>query len=83
MVTPNKGGSKPPAGKSGAKGKAAKKKTPTFFDKNRFNMKVVTSDVCAKCMKCERGRSYLERMSQPGAIGHGVPCILTRGRAYV
>lgn len=64
--------------------KAIKKNTPpSSIDKYKFNMKVVTSDVCSRCKKCERGRRYLEEMSQPGAIGKGVPCILTRGRAYV
>lgn len=65
-------------------GKKVKKKTPlSIIDKNKFNMKVVTSDVCSRCRKCERGLRYLERMSQPGAVGKGVPCILTKGRAYV
>nr|WP_256223712.1 hypothetical protein [Paenibacillus sp. 1_12] len=64
--------------------KATKKNTPlSSVDKYKFNMKVVTSDVCSRCKKCERGRRYLEEMSQPGAIGKGVPCILTRGRAYL
>ncbi|TDF96610.1 hypothetical protein [Paenibacillus piri] len=65
-------------------GKKVKKKTVAqIVDKNRFNMKVVTSDVCAKCRQCQRGLRYLEKMSQPGAVGNGVPCILTRGKAYV
>jgi hypothetical protein len=64
--------------------KVVKKTTSqSSADKYKFNMKVVTSDVCRACKKCERGRRYLEEMSQPGAIGKGVPCILTRGRAYV
>ncbi|NHN29945.1 hypothetical protein G9U52_08865 [Paenibacillus sp. S3N08] len=64
--------------------KATKKTTlASSADRYRFNMKVVTSDVCSRCKKCERGRRYLEEMSQPGAIGRGVPCILTRGRAYL
>jgi hypothetical protein len=64
--------------------KASKKHTPpSSGDKYRFNMKVVTSDVCNKCRKCERGLRYLERMSQPGEMGKGVPCILTRGKAYM
>ncbi|MFE5319788.1 hypothetical protein ACFQ88_13860 [Paenibacillus sp. NPDC056579] len=65
-------------------GKKVKKKTqPSNVDKNRYNMKMVTSDVCARCRKCERGLRYLEKMSQPGAVGKGVPCILTKGKAYV
>jgi hypothetical protein len=64
--------------------KVKKKNTPApSGDKHRFNMKVVTSDVCSKCRKCERGLRYLEKMSQPGAVGKGVPCILTRGKAYM
>jgi hypothetical protein len=64
-------------------GKKGKKNTPApVGDKYRFNMKVVTSDVCDRCRKCERGLRYLEQMSQPGAVGGGVPCILTRGKAY-
>ncbi|UUZ80733.1 hypothetical protein LJK88_38870 [Paenibacillus sp. P26] len=66
-----------------SKNNKAKKKTPTSsVDKNQFNMKVVTSDVCARRRKCERGLRYLEKMSQPGAVGKGVPCILTKGKAY-
>lgn len=61
----------------------AKKNTPTpSIDKNQFNMKVVTSDVCARCRKCERGIRYLEKMAAPGALGKGVPCILTKGKGY-
>jgi len=66
-----------------SKSKKAKKNVPaSSIDKNQFNMKVVLSDVCAKCRKCERGVRYLEKMSTPGAVGKGVPCILTRGKAY-
>ncbi|MGF9713669.1 MULTISPECIES: hypothetical protein [Paenibacillus] len=69
--------------KTVSKNKNFKKKTPpSSIDKNRFNMKVVTSDVCARCLKCERGRRYLQKMSLPGAVGKGVPCILTKGKAY-
>lgn len=53
------------------------------IDRNMFNMKVVTSDVCAVCkQQCERGIRYMEKMSQPGAVGYGVPCILTKGKGY-
>ncbi|MEK8126850.1 hypothetical protein WMW72_02905 [Paenibacillus filicis] len=66
-----------------SKNKKAKKNTPvSSIDKNQYNMKVVLSDVCARCRKCERGIRYLEKMSEPGAVGKGVPCILTRGKAY-
>lgn len=52
-------------------------------DKNKFNMKVVTSSTCEACKtQCHRGIAYIEKMSQPGAIGYGVPCILTKGKAY-
>ncbi|KEQ25445.1 hypothetical protein [Paenibacillus tyrfis] len=67
-----------------SKAKTAKKNVPmSSIDKTKFNMKVVTSDVCARCRKCQRGLRYLEKMSQPGAVGNGVPCILTKGKAYV
>ncbi|WP_426451901.1 hypothetical protein ACP26L_07430 [Paenibacillus sp. S-38] len=67
---------------SKAKNSKAKKNTPaSSIDKTQFMMKVVTSDVCARCRKCERGLRYLEKMSQPGVVGKGVPCILTKGRA--
>jgi len=56
---------------------AKKKKKAISNEREHANMKIVTSDVCAKCMKCERGRRYLEKMSKPGAIGKGVPCMLT------
>lgn len=52
-------------------------------DKNKYNMKVVTSSMCEACkQKCRRGILYLEKMSKPGAIGYGVPCILTKGKVY-
>ncbi|WP_438446670.1 hypothetical protein [Gorillibacterium sp. sgz5001074] len=67
-----------------AKGNAKKKNDPpSGLDRNRFNMKVVTSDVCQACKtKCQRGIRYMEKMSEPGALGKGVPCVLTRGRGY-
>lgn len=47
------------------------------------NMKVVLSSACEACKSpCQRGLAYLEKMSRPGAIGYGVPCILTKGKAY-
>lgn len=60
--------------------KKVKKKDKQVADRAQRNMKIVTSDVCAKCRQCERGIRYLERMAQPGAIGYGVPCILTLGK---
>lgn len=68
-----------------AKKPGAKKKTGPIQheDRNRFNMKVVTSDKCRVCtQQCQRGLAYLEKMAQPGTIGKGVPCILTKGKAY-
>ncbi|WCN37834.1 hypothetical protein [Aneurinibacillus uraniidurans] len=64
---------------------AKKKNTPIQQDdRNRFNMKVVTSDKCRVCtQQCQRGLAYLAKMAQPGTnIGKGVPCILTKGKAY-
>nr|WP_040948546.1 hypothetical protein [Gorillibacterium massiliense] len=65
-------------------GAAKKKKEPvSVTDKNRFNMKIVTSDVCEVCkMQCERGIRYMKAMRVPGAVGNGVPCILTKGKGY-
>ncbi|MEO3947588.1 hypothetical protein [Gorillibacterium sp. CAU 1737] len=63
---------------------AAKKKEPMASgDKHRFNRKIVSSDTCFVCKSpCQRGLRYLEQMTLPGAIGRGVPCILTQGKAY-
>lgn len=53
------------------------------IDKYTFTMKMVTSNTCFSCkQQCTRGLSYLKKMSKPGAIGKGVPCILTKGRAF-
>lgn len=60
--------------------KKVKKKNKVAPDRAQQHMRIVTSDVCARCRQCERGRRYLERMAQPGAIGYGVPCILTLGK---
>ncbi|CAM3724282.1 hypothetical protein COLU111180_05140 [Cohnella lubricantis] len=47
-------------------------------------MKIVLSDVCAVCpTPCTRGLQYLARMSEPGASGNGVPCVLTLPRSAV
>ncbi|QJC50147.1 hypothetical protein HGI30_13220 [Paenibacillus albicereus] len=64
--------------KGGSKAKAAKKKTPAS-DRRQVQMKLVLSDTCAVCKTpCSRGQQYLARMRQPGALGKGVPCVLTR-----
>jgi hypothetical protein len=39
----------------------------------------VLSDTCAVCKTpCARGMAYYERMQKPGAMGNGVPCVLTK-----
>ncbi|RAV19857.1 hypothetical protein [Paenibacillus contaminans] len=66
-----------------SKSKAGKKKEISSIDRNKFNMKIVTSDTCEACkQRCSRGIRYMERMRMPGAIGNGVPCVLTKGKAY-
>ncbi|MFC4808340.1 hypothetical protein [Paenibacillus sp. GCM10023250] len=61
----------------GKKGKAAKKKSAS--DRKQTVLKIVLSDTCAVCKTpCGRGMRYLDRMRQPGAMGKGVPCVLTR-----
>ncbi|MBG9945358.1 hypothetical protein ABE237_20095 [Brevibacillus formosus] len=61
-----------------AKGKKIKKKD-TRQHPNQMQLKIVTSHTCQICkQQCARGLAYLEQMSRPGAIGFGVPCILTR-----
>jgi len=64
---------------AGKKTATSKKKT-VLSDKTRQpQMPIVTVDVCHKCTQvCARGVQYMEKMSQPGAIGYGVPCILRR-----
>ena len=42
-------------------------------------MRMVTSEVCEVCKTpCEIGMAYAARMREPGAVGKGVPCILTK-----
>ncbi len=63
---------------SKGKGKAAKKKQMAS-DHKQVNYKLVLSQTCEVCKTpCARGTAYLERMRQPGAVGKGVPCVLTR-----
>jgi len=67
-----------PTGKS----KVIKKKASS--ESQQPQMKIVTSDVCAVCRTpCARGLQYLARMSEPGAVGKGVPCVLTLPKAAV
>lgn len=64
-----------------AKGKKVKKRNSRQHP-NQLNLKIVTSSTCLACkQQCARGLAYLERMSQPGAIGNEVPCILTKPKA--
>jgi len=59
-----------------------KKKAKRSDAMSRPQMKIVTSATCQVCtQQCQRGIRYLERMAQPGAIGFGVPCILTLGKS--
>ncbi|MFD2171236.1 hypothetical protein [Tumebacillus lipolyticus] len=61
------------AGKKGSKKKAVE------MAQKRLQMQIVTVDTCLKCPSvCARGAAYMERMSKPGSIGYGVPCILRR-----
>lgn len=60
-----------------AKGKKIKKDKRQHS--NQVNLKMVTSTTCQVCkQQCARGLDYLEKMSEPGTIGYGVPCILTK-----
>ncbi|MDQ0059505.1 hypothetical protein [Paenibacillus harenae] len=63
--------------KGKGKGKVAKKKPAS--ERKQYHYKLVLSDTCAVCKTpCARGMRYLDRMRQPGAVGKGVPCVLTR-----
>ncbi|MNI35741.1 hypothetical protein D3C73_897760 [compost metagenome] len=67
------------AGK-GKGGKVSKKKVLSS-GRPQFTMRIVDSSSCAVCKQtCARGLRYLDKMSEPGALGQGVPCILTRKR---
>lgn len=55
------------------------KKTKSSSERKQYHYKLVLSDTCAVCKTpCARGMKYWERMKEPGAVGKGVPCILTR-----
>ncbi|WP_127579715.1 hypothetical protein [Paenibacillus koleovorans] len=63
-----------------AKGKTKKKAAPTSG--GSYQLRTVTSDICEVCKTpCARGMRYAARMREPGAVGKGVPCILTRYKA--
>lgn len=60
--------------------KAKKKKIISTVDNMKHYMKIVGVETCIQCkQQCQRGLDYIEKMSKPGEIGYGVPCILTRG----
>lgn len=68
------------AGKS-TKGsaKSTKRKKDLPNGRIQYVMRLVESSTCEVCKTpCTRGLNYLAKMNEPGAIGHGVPCILTR-----
>ncbi|WP_096188967.1 hypothetical protein [Evansella halocellulosilytica] len=59
-----------------------KKKAQSREDKYEHTLKIVLSHKCEVCpTQCSRGIRYLEKMAKPGAIGNGVPCHLTKGKA--
>ncbi|MFM1654942.1 hypothetical protein ACI7RC_23025 [Brevibacillus sp. B_LB10_24] len=61
--------------------KYKKKADASAPNRSSSRMKIVTSETCKVCpTPCQRGLRYLEKMSEPGAIGFGVPCILTKGK---
>ncbi|REK76331.1 hypothetical protein [Paenibacillus paeoniae] len=63
---------------SKGKGKVTKKKQLPN-DRKQLIYKLVLSDTCAVCKTpCARGMNYLARMQEPGAVGKGIPCILTK-----
>ncbi len=65
-------------------GKKKKLISVTNNEKYVYTMKMVTSNTCVNCKKkCPRGLAYLDKMSKPGAIGKGIPCILTKGKAFL
>ncbi|BCJ86582.1 hypothetical protein [Effusibacillus dendaii] len=60
------------------KNKVKADRTATKLDVHQPQMKIVGADTCIACpTPCARGIAYREKMEKPGAIGFGVPCILT------
>ncbi|MDR0271018.1 hypothetical protein [Paenibacillus sp.] len=58
----------------------SKKPAQAKSEKVHKGMRLVTSEVCEVCKKpCAQGMAYAARMREPGAVGKGVPCILTKG----
>ncbi|MFC4103871.1 hypothetical protein [Paenibacillus xanthanilyticus] len=65
--------------KTKGKNTKAAKKNQHANERKQAVLKVVLSSTCEVCKTpCARGMRYLESMKQPGAVGKGVPCILTR-----
>jgi hypothetical protein len=49
--------------------------------RSQIHLKLVTSEQCEVCKsQCGRGIRYMLHMRNPGSVGRGVPCILTRWR---
>lgn len=64
------------SGKSG--GKAVRGRVMPQHNLAQVYMKMVTSETCIACKsRCARGIEYMKQMEKPGAVGRGVPCILT------
>ncbi|GGG90197.1 hypothetical protein [Paenibacillus radicis (ex Gao et al. 2016)] len=62
-----------------SKGKAKVIKKKAASDRKQYHYKLVLSGTCGVCKTpCARGMKYWERMQEPGALGKGVPCVLTR-----
>ncbi|TCZ74244.1 hypothetical protein E0485_19860 [Paenibacillus albiflavus] len=68
------------AGKSSKGGaKTTKKKKELHNGRIQYVMRLVESSTCDVCKTpCTRGLNYAAHMKEPGAVGYGVPCILTR-----
>lgn len=65
-------------GMSKAKGKAVSK-NQVRSERKQIHYKLVLSETCAVCKTpCSRGMNYFEQMQKPGAVGYGVPCVLTK-----
>jgi hypothetical protein len=61
--------------------KVLKKKVVSAQSRTQFHLKLVTSDQCEVCKsQCSRGIRYMIYMRNPGSVGRGVPCILTKWR---
>ena len=62
---------------------ASKRRVIPYHNTQQIYMKLVTSDICEACKsQCARGIAYMEQMRTPGAVGQGVPCILTKYKMH-